>query len=285
MNLKNSLRNVFRKEEGLFDLSTTDMDKTIEFAKGDFRRFNSGGPVNPLYSAGTGGGTPIGGTSNYRDLSTRQKAQRTSYQIAADKNKMARIGKYGYKPQGPSFVAGSVPYAGETIRGTPSDFYSSDFKKQTGMLANMERAREKPSSSLWETIVGTTNKIADNKLVKNFMDNLRKKYDDGELGGGTPDPYETMKKFRPSQVSARGTPGAQFRARQPNSPVTSQLARAFNPASNSALAKMLMANMGTSGVTTKGLATFADKISVRKPRYVSGTVTPQTVTFTLPTRT
>ena len=78
MNLKNSLRNVFRKEEGLFDLSTTDMDKTIEFAKGDFKRFNTGGSPNPLYSAGTGGGSPIGGVSNYKDLSAKQKKQRTT---------------------------------------------------------------------------------------------------------------------------------------------------------------------------------------------------------------
>ena len=45
MSLKNSLRKVFRNEGTLYDLGTTDMDKTIEFAKGDFRRFNYGGPV------------------------------------------------------------------------------------------------------------------------------------------------------------------------------------------------------------------------------------------------
>ena len=55
MSLKSALRRVFKNEEGLYDLSTTDKSKTIEFAKGNFRRFNGGGPVNPLYSAGTGG--------------------------------------------------------------------------------------------------------------------------------------------------------------------------------------------------------------------------------------
>ena len=59
----------------------------------------------------------------------------------------------------------------------------------------------------------------------------------------------------------------------------------FNPNVSPSLAKFLMANMGTQGVNTKGLASFTDRISVRRPKYVSDTVTPQQVNFTLPTRT
>lgn len=68
MKLKDSLRAVFRNEEGLFDLATTDMDKTIEFSKGDFKRFNKGGGVADRYSSYGSYGTSSEFKANNRIL-------------------------------------------------------------------------------------------------------------------------------------------------------------------------------------------------------------------------
>ena len=289
MSLKSALRRVFKNEEGLYDLSTTDKSKTIEFAKGDFRRFNSGGPVNPLYSAGTGGGTPIGGTSNYRDLSKKQKTQRIRTQRAAEKDKMARIKKYGYQPQGPSFVAGSGPYAGQTIRGTPSSFYSAPESEKAGMLA-VYNPSPNPYINQKESFVDKLLKAGEKAMDSATLDKFLQGIIDQHSDGGAPDPYAdsvgAKDQFKRSTASMRGSPGAQFmKGQAQNSPVTGQLAQAFNPRLNSALAKILMANMGTSDVATKGLATFTDRIAVRRPKYYSTAVKADTPTFTLPPRT
>tara|TARA_R100001082_G_scaffold110867_1_gene92148 strand:+ start:2687 stop:3538 length:852 start_codon:yes stop_codon:yes gene_type:complete len=283
MSLKNSLRNIFKNEEGLYDLSTTDTDKTIEFAKGDFKRFSEGGGIADRYDSYGEYGTSAeykANTKNFSGASAQDIAGFGNYQDYAQSQLAATkyYGSYGeYAKANPIKPRKITNYANinkETARNIG----------YTGMLAPEFR---KKSSSLWETIVGASNKIADSELVGKFIDNLKAYYKKGkgdELGG-SPDPYGSQKKFKPSSVRARGTVGAQFRQGQRNSPVTQQLAQAFNPRVNSPLAKFLMANMGTSGVNTKGLATFTDKISVRKPRYYSNVVDPNTPTFTLPTRT
>ena len=288
MSLKSALRRVFKNEEGLYDLSTTDKSKTIEFAKGNFRRFNGGGPVNPLYSAGTGGGSPIGGISNYKDLSKKQKTQQIKTQRAAEKNRIARIKKYGYQPQGPSFVAGSGFFAGQTIKGTPSSFYSAPVSEQGGMLAKYNPSPNpyiNQKESFLDKLLKAGEKAMDSATLDKFLQGIIDQH-----SGGTPDPYAdsvgAKDQFKRSTASMRGSPGAQFsKGQAQNSPVTGQLAQAFNPRLNSALAKFLMANMGTPDVATKGLAAFTDKIAVRRPKYYSGTIKADTPTFTLPPRT
>ena len=69
MSLKSSLRRVFANEECLYDLSTTDMDKTIEFAKGNFKRFNEGGGVADRYSSYGSYGTSSEFKANNRNFS------------------------------------------------------------------------------------------------------------------------------------------------------------------------------------------------------------------------
>lgn len=275
MSLKSSLRRVFANEEGLYDLSTTDMDKTIEFAKGDFKRFNTGGGVADRYSS-----YGAYGTSN--EFASSQSAKNSpSYQQYA----MSSQGKRNVQRSTPqSFLSYSQPI--ETMRYQDVPTRTPNYTPSQIMAAQQARyerdrefnkGRTTPSSSF-------ADKINLTEKVNNFIQNLKDYYKKGGEGGspelGAPPPPKG------SSVRARASAAAQFRKGQAgNSPITSQMAKFFDPKINSEFAKFLMANMGTSSVNTKGLASFTDRISVRKPRYYSNVVNPNTPTFTLPTRT
>lgn len=274
MKLKDSLRAVFRNEEGLFDLATTDMDKTIEFAKGDFKRFSEGGGVADRYDSYGSYGT----SSEFKSKPTNYRKASTDY---------SNYQSYAQGPQGPSSSNSYQQYAmsNPTRSREITNYATIDSKTArnigyTGMLKGDPPAK---SPSLWQRFKAGADVVLENDVVKRVLKNL---VNQQKNGGGPPDPFENMEKFRNSTVRARGSAGAQFRKGQiQNTPLTSKLAGAFNPNVSPSLAKFLMANMGTQGVNTKGLASFTDKISVRRPKYVSDTVTPQQVNFTLPTRT
>ena len=280
MKLKDSLRAVFRNEEGLFDLATTDMDKTIEFAKGDFKRFSEGGGVADRYSSYGSYGTSSEFKANNRNFSTGPtKADTTNY---------SNYQSYSQSPKFKSENFNSYQQYAKSNPAAPREItnYATIDRKTarnigyTGMLKSDPPAK---SPSLWERFKAGADVVLENETVKKVLANLVKQQQDG---GGPPDPFENMKKFKDSAVRARTAAGAQFRkGRIQNTPLTSKLAGAFNPNVSPSLAKFLMANMGTQGVDTKGLASFTDRISVRRPKYVSDTVTPQQVNFTLPTRT
>jgi len=258
MSLKSSLRRVFANEEGLYDLSTTDMDKTIEFAKGDFKRFQKGG--SPRYDD----------FDNYQSygMATLDKAK-----LSAD----LKAGNFSLDPGLPQYT---VP--------TRYDSYQGYATSKEGMLNIKPEYGPFPTParepSVWERFKTGAEDLFSRETVEKAIGNILKKHKEKMDKGGAPDPFENMKKFRDSTVRARATAGAQFRKGQANSPITKDFANAFNPNVSPSLAKFLMANMGTQGVATKGLPSYTSTISVRRPKYTSGAITPQEVNFRLPTR-
>lgn len=272
MKLKQSLRSVFRNEEGLYDLSTTDMDKTIEFAKGDFKRFQKGG--SPRYDD----------FDNYQSYGMAANIQ-PEYAVGA-----AGTGKTGINyARIPQSTAKKIGYTGpvETL-GDRYSSYGAYAKSEEGMLNIKPEYGPFPTParepSVWERLKTGAEDLFSRETVEKAIGNILKKHKEKMGKGGAPDPYENMKKFRDSTVRARGSAGAQFRKGQANSPITKDFASAFNPNVSPSLAKFLMANMGTQGVATKGLPSYTSTISVRRPKYTSGAVTPQEVNFRLPTR-
>ena len=267
MKLKQSLRNVFRNEEGLFDLSTTDMDKTIEFAKGDFKRFNKGGPVTSAYY------TPPSQvpteTSDYASYIPPSQLPQNRYKDTGFMGAPPTDTSSYYSPKAPDRL---------TTAGPTSGYYDTNYGSRRPSFA--------PASepSVWERLKAGAEDIFSRENVEKAISNIIKKHKEKVQEGGAPDPFENMKKFKDSAVRARATAGAQFTKGMVNSPITKDLASAFNPNVSPSLAKFLMANMGTQGVATKGLPTYTSRISVRRPKYTSGAVTPQEVNFRLPTR-
>jgi hypothetical protein len=269
MSLKNNLRKVFRNEGTLYDLGTTDTDKTIEFAKGDFRRFSGGGPVQ------------YGNTSAYYKPAPSIPTETSDYtRYAAQKPNLQKPTGFLGVPDNESsaYYRLPAPKAPRTLQGSnvSSGYYGTDFGRKKPSFAPKE------TPSIAERLKGFAKNLSESEAVNNFINNLRKKFDEGDLTGAPVDPQEFMNKFRPSGIRARVVPGARFSKGEANTPVTNQFAKAFDPRLNSAMAKFLMANMGTSGVSVKGLPLIAEKIAVRKPKYYNSTNLPQTVTFKLP---
>ena len=274
MSLKSSLRRVFANEEGLYDLSTTDMDKTIEFAKGDFKRFYGGGPVQ------------YGNTSAYYKPAPSIPTETSDYtSYAAQKVNLQKPTGFLGTPDNVSsaYYRPPAPKAPRTLQGSnvSSGYYKTDFGRKTPSFMSNQSTSWRDRLSSWADKVDLTEKV--DKFIQNLRDYYQKTKEKG--GYGTPE-MPAPSPLQPSRVGARGVAGATFKKGQiSNSAITSEMARFFDPKLNSEFAKFLMANMGTSNVNTKGLPLFTDKIAARRTRYTSGVVTPQEVTFNLPTRT
>ena len=291
MRLENSLRNVFKIEEELYDLSTTDSDKLLEFAKGDFKRFTYGGGVKskppPVLTGTTGYSQTNKGPSFLSPFVRNTPIHATSH---TGKNLPPRFPVPYTSPAGGKRWTSFVNQPGFTVSGSSSTGGGSG-----GSPVSRVMSTSKPTfsgtlsgiaNSLTQGIQNVHNWATNSAGVKKFISNLKANYAAGKIGGAAgPGSAEYSKQFQRLGVGARQSAGARFSTRNPqNSPVTRALASAFNPNYNPSLAAFTMANRGTQNVAVGGLGKFTDKISARRTKYFSSSSTPQTVTFTLPPR-
>lgn len=291
MSLRKSLDRVFAGVEGVYDMRTTDREKIVEFVKGDFKRFNTGGSVADRYGSYGEYGTSAEFRANTRDFSGASAQDIAGFgnyqdyaqsQLAATKN----YGSYGeYAMANPIEPREITNYANIDRRTASNIGYTGMLSPEFEENSFFSSVRKRLSaahdwiteSGLYRGLKSAKNWVNSKPALKRFLDNLR----ESSARKRQEQPFGTKKDYQRLSLSGMGYNPGTFGSKQiPD--VVKQLAGAFDPRINPKLVQFMMANRGTSDVLAKVMGTYKDVIKVTKrPRNVIKVDTP---TFKLPPR-
>lgn len=260
--LVDSFRTIFREEEGLYDLATTDRQKINQFIAGNFNDYQ---PISPIKRFQGGGSVSARGL-----FTPSGRAGKSFYPISGgalgpfvNQNDLKLLPEAGFLER---VGTGFLKDVGTTARGIASTV------KGIG-------------STLYDTLGGALNWVKDRPAVQNFMNNLIGNLKAGNIkGGGGAGGRQGLNPQGLSgaqrRVVARNVPGsnAVFRAQIRQTNAAKQLAQVFNKNHNPNLAKITAMHMNNPNrIITAALPSHVNQISVRNKQARSNPVNPMPV--------